>query len=92
MSHHGHEESMQQFYAECDRERLPVAEEKLRSAVALITAVAQNEFVDPGCECDTWLEANGYECEASRRRQRERRADELDKEIERLRAERAALK
>jgi hypothetical protein len=45
----------------------------------------------PAQACDRWLETNGFECEASRRRQRERRAEQLDAEIARLRAEREKL-
>lgn len=45
----------------------------------------------PHVRGDRWLEANGHDCEASRRRQREQRAVRLDAKIERLRAERAAL-
>ncbi len=45
----------------------------------------------PHVLCDRWLELNGFDCEASRRRQREQRAVQLDAEIERLRKEREAL-
>jgi hypothetical protein len=88
---------MDRFYADHDAERLHVAERKLTSAVHLISAIASGD--GDGCagdlhlraQCDAWLESNGYDCEATRKRNRERRADELDKEIARLRAEREKL-
>lgn len=61
------------------------------SALRLIQDIARDGKVDPSAACDAWLERNGFECESSRRRQRERRAEQLDAEIERLRAERAKL-
>jgi hypothetical protein len=65
---------------------------ELRSAVALIQLLASgcDEF-SPQFRCDSWLENNGYECEASRRKARELRAANLDAEIARLRAEREKL-
>ncbi len=60
-------------------------------ALQLIQAIAKNEKADPSAACDAWLERNGFDCEASRRRQRERRVEQLDAEIERLRKEREAL-
>lgn len=93
MGHHGHEDEMERFYTERDRERLPEIEERLRSAVLLITAIASSDLTKRLAKtCDEWLEANGYACKATRRRERERRSEELDREIERLRAEREALK
>lgn len=83
MSHHGNQDSMDRFYAECDRERLPVAESKRIAA----TGAATWECTD----CDSWLEANGYDCKGSRQRQRDRRAEQLDAELARLKAERDAL-
>jgi hypothetical protein len=62
---------------------------KLTSAVHFIQAVAAGRGNRD--EADAWLEANGYECELTRKLARERRAAELDIEIERLRAERAKL-
>lgn len=94
MSHHGRE------YEDDNRCDSTCAANfsKVQSAVALIAAIAK-EGGDrsrsggpaPHVLCDRWLEANGYDCEASRRRQREQRAVQLDAEIERLRAERAKL-
>ncbi len=65
--------------------------DRLYSAVRVIRAIAKNEKADPSATCDAWLERNGFDCEASRRRQREQRAVQLDAEIERLRKEREAL-
>jgi hypothetical protein len=62
---------------------------KLTSAVHFIQAVAAGRGNRD--EADAWLQTNGYECELTRKLARERRAAELDKEIERLRAERARL-
>lgn len=100
MSHHGHED-------EVDRDHirdLAAAANEYRSAVELIKAIANGLGTDgsrahggnyatttPQQACDNWLERNGFECEASKRRQRELRAEQLDKEIERLRAERSRL-
>jgi hypothetical protein len=83
----------------CDACRYEMAEQsdprsvtnQLASAIVLITAIAKDQILDTSCMCDSWLEHNGYECEASRRRERERRAKHLDAQIERLRAERAKL-
>lgn len=80
-----------------DRAACSVTANRLGSAVKLIAAIANGANPKrgggpaPHVLCDRWLESNGYECEASRRRQRERRADDLDAEIARLRAERAKL-
>jgi hypothetical protein len=100
MSHHGRED-------EVDRDHVRSLEamaNRYGTAVELIKAIANGLGEDgsrahgggfatttPAQACDNWLEHNGMECEASRRRQRERRAEQLDAEIERLRAERAAL-
>jgi hypothetical protein len=86
MSHHGREGEVEACGRTCGE-----TYRKLSKAVELITAIAFDKKVDPSASCDTWLELNGYECEASRRKQRERRADQLDAEINRLRAERAKL-
>lgn len=83
MSHHGRE-----YEDDGPREVWPVW---AASALALIKDIAQDNIIDTCCTCDSWLEKYGFECEASRRRQREHRADELDAEIARLRAERAKL-
>lgn len=91
MSHHGHEDSMSAWREQCDREALPIAQNRLSTAVALISAIAANQKADPSAACDSWLEKNGYDCEASRRRARERRAEQLDAELARLKAERDAL-
>lgn len=90
MSHHGHEDSMERYYAECDREALPKVRMQLANAIELIETIARSK-TSVAKTCDNWLEVNGFECEASRRRQRERRAEQLDAEIDRLRAEREKL-
>lgn len=85
MSHHGRDDEREdECGLHCTR---------LNSAVQLISQLARDEWVHTAIagHCDAWLERNGFECEASRRRRRERRASELDAEIERLRAERAKL-
>ncbi len=99
MSHHGHEESLERDHVQ----DLEVIANKFGGAVELIRAIA-NGLCTPGSRssggasttpahaCDSWLEKNGFECEASRRRQREQRAEQLDRELERLRAEREALR
>lgn len=93
MSHHGRE--YEPLYTDSDYECVA---KKLTSAVGLIFDIAKwgaqpklNSGPAPHVLCDRWLEANGYDCEASRKRRREQRAAELDAEIERLRAERAKL-
>jgi hypothetical protein len=77
--------------AEVDLSYAP-AMSRLDSAVRLIqrfeVALAAQAA---GAQCGEWLQANGYECELTRKLARERRAAELDVEIERLRAERAKL-
>lgn len=73
------------------KERLLVTEAKLRSAVEFIQNVAAKPDTDHTTRADAWLQANGFECEATRRKARERRAAELDAEIARLRAEREKL-
>ncbi len=92
MSHHGHDDEMRDFHRDSDAAQSLTVAKKLGSAVQLIQLLASgcDEF-SPQSRCDSWLENNGYECEASRRRQRERRADQLDAEIARLRAEREKL-
>ncbi len=96
VSHHGREGEREECGQACQTRFA-----QLTSAIALIRAVADGVATarctaygghsDPRKACDAWLERNGYECENSRRRARERRADELDVEIARLRAERARL-
>jgi hypothetical protein len=93
MSHHGREYEDEKCDWRCSDNA-----NKLSSAVELIKAIT-NAGLNPTrsggtaahIRCDRWLEANGFECEATRRAQRERRAIELDTEIERLRKERGAL-
>jgi hypothetical protein len=95
MSHHGRE------YEDDNRCGSACSENfsKVQSAVALIAAIAK-EGGDrsrsggpaPHVLCDRWLEANGYDCEASRKRRREQRAIQLDAEIAKLQQERALLK
>lgn len=91
MSHHGHEDQMERFYAERDRKRLPDVEQRLSSAVKLIDAISKGLVADTSCQCDTWLENNGYDCETKRRERKAVLAAKLDADIERLRAERAKL-
>lgn len=93
MSHHGREGLDEDH--ECGS--CAAIGNKYGTAVELIKAIA-NGFgtihdtgTTPQKACDGWLERNGFECEASKKRQRERRAEQLDAEIERLRAERAKL-
>jgi hypothetical protein len=69
---------------------------QLGSAVELIRAIAHG-YTGAGVRdsvdqvADKWLEQNGFECKATAQRQRDRRADELDKEIARLQKEREQL-
>lgn len=94
MSHHGREDER----AECTVDWHEANLNRYGSAVELIKAIA-NRGASPKRDggpaphvlCDRWLEAHGFDCDASRKRQREQRAIELDAEIERLRAERAKL-
>ncbi len=79
MSHHGREGERD----ECAWDTLPWA----ASALQFIRNVAKEPDMDHTTRADKWLEVNGFECEASRRRQRDRRAEQLDAEIARLRAE-----
>jgi hypothetical protein len=69
---------------------------KLCSAVALIEAIRDDQKEYPGAACDAWLGANGYETEQARRarlqKERDDRAVQLDREIERLRQQRATLR
>jgi hypothetical protein len=81
MSHHGREDEREVECTYCG---------PYGSAIELIKAIA-NGLDSPAPACDTWLERNGFECKASKQRQRDRRADELDAEIARLREERAKL-
>jgi hypothetical protein len=94
MSHHGRE------YEDDDRDCRDCAAigNKFGTAVELIKAIAnglrvgdRGRGLTPQTACDTWLESNGFECQASKKRQRERRAEQLDAEIAKLRAERAKL-
>lgn len=90
MSHHGREYEVDNSW------QTTPAQDQLVSAVALIKAIAEGPTVLHGnqstcARCDIWLYQNGFECAATRRRDRERRAEELDREIERLRAERQKL-
>lgn len=94
MSHHGREGER-----ETDRECRDC--NKLGRAIELIKALANghgspatNSVFSTGSVeeiCDKWLDDNGYESFASVRRQRERKAAELDAQIEKLKAERAKL-
>lgn len=94
MSHHGREDT-----EECTVGWHETNLNRYGSAVELIKAIAARGLHDPGRShdpaphvlCDRWLEEKGFDCEASRRREREKRAIELDAQIERLRQERAAL-
>lgn len=45
----------------------------------------------PRQACDTWLQDNGYECEATRAAQKAKRIKQLDEEIERLQKEKESL-
>lgn len=83
MSHHGRE-----YEDNAPREVWP---EWAASALKFIQNVAAKPDTDHMTRADAWLQANGFECEASRRKARERRADQLDAEIARLRAEREKL-
>lgn len=71
------------------------SDNELVSAVTLINQIAEGYELrgsaPPHVLCDQWLEGHGYMSQAARRRHRERRAAELDAEIEHLRAERAKL-
>ncbi len=91
MSHHGHEDSMNKFYEDGDKARLPVAESQLSSAIQLIRQIAKNQIADPSCTCDTWLEKNGYESEAARKAAKALRKRELDVQIAKLQDEREKL-
>lgn len=86
MSHHGREYEDDKCGTLCTDTAA-----KLRTAVKLISDIAENRKMDPSAAADTWLDRNGYDCESSRRRQRERRAEQLDAEIARLQAEREKL-
>lgn len=93
MSHHGREDEREECGPACARNS-----NQLGTAVELIKAIA-NGFNSkrgggpaPHVQCDSWLEQHGYDCEATRRKQRERRATELDEEIARLQKEREALR
>jgi len=86
MSHHGREG--ERDYTDADYTRLQA---RLSSAVELISDVASGPTRGGPARCDKWLEVNGYACEKTRRAYREQRADELDREIARLRAERDKL-
>lgn len=75
------------------------SDSRLDSAVRLIQQIAsavvnpkRNGGPAPHVLCDRWLELNSFDCEASRRRQREQRAIQLDNEIAKLQQERSALK
>ena len=88
MSHHGREDEDRN---ECGLSCAQNAN-MLKSAVNLITALSKGVGLpNIVSTCDAWLDSNGFDCAASRKRQRERRAEQLDAEIERLRKERAAL-
>jgi hypothetical protein len=73
----------------------------LCSALTLIKAIAASQPAKrgggpaPHVQCEQWLDEHGYETEAKRKvreqGQRDHRAAELDREIERLRAERETL-
>lgn len=97
MSHHGREDEREDCTIGWHESNL----NRYGSAVELIKAIANGHGEDgadgsfatttPRQACDAWLERNGLECEASKRRQRELRAERLDAEIAKLRAEREAL-
>ncbi len=96
MSHHGREGER-----DLDDIRECHACNNLGRAIELIKALANGHGEDgangsyatgtPAQICDAWLDRNGYESKASERKQRERRAAELDAQIEKLRAERSKL-
>lgn len=86
MSHHGREDEREDY-----EHAYRSTSTKLNSALVLIRDIAKNLKACPVSSCDHWLEVNGYDCEATRRAQRERRAVQLDTEIARLRAERESL-
>jgi hypothetical protein len=97
VSHHGREDERE----ECNVSWHEIHLNRYGSAVELIKALAsgfgedghngQFATTSPKQACNAWLERHGFDCEATRRRERERRAIEIDAEIERLRAERAKL-
>lgn len=69
---------------------------QLGSAIELIRAIAhgfcgEEQHMTVAQVADRWLEQNGLECKATAQRQRDRRADELDKEIARLLKERESI-
>jgi hypothetical protein len=74
---------------------------QLGSAVELIKAIANGLGVDgfeglppmttPAQACDRWLMDNGYECEATRQAQKQKKLKQLNDEIARLEQERDAL-
>lgn len=97
MSHHGREYEDETCGASCSHNS-----NQLGLAVELIKAIA-NGYGEDGTNgnfatttvrqaCDQWLDKHGYPCESSKRRQRERRAEQLDQEIAKLQQERESLK
>jgi hypothetical protein len=91
MSHHGREDERE----ECGSAYRDTAH-ALRMAISVLQDVASGTWIpvdgrSVAENVDRWLAENGYDCPTTRKNARERRAVELDAEIERLRAERAKL-
>lgn len=89
MSHHGREGERE--YTDNDYDNLAT---RLSTAASVLHVIAHH--VDPKINelqgiADSWLDRNGYESRDSKRRARERRADQLDAKIAQLRAEREKL-